>query len=87
MGSVVRYIYNINEKHPEKPATPIDYGIVIVMLPMVILGSFTGVLANIMFPEITITILLTIVQILLTVQSLIQACKRYRIENQSLHFP
>lgn len=61
VGSVVRYIYNINEKHPEKKATPIDYGIVIVMLPIVILGSFTGVLANIMLPEITITILLTIV--------------------------
>lgn len=63
----MRYFYNINEKHPEKLATPIDYGIVIVMLPMVILGSFTGVLANIMFPEITIMILLSIVQILLMI--------------------
>jgi uncharacterized membrane protein YfcA len=67
LGAVVRYLYNIKEKHPEKEATPIDYGMVIFMLPLVILGSYSGVLCNIMLPDVTITILITGLQFFLTV--------------------
>jgi hypothetical protein len=73
LGALVRYIYQFREKHPEKEARTIDYGIVIVMMPMVVMGSFTGVLINIMLPSVTIIILLTLVLICLTIHSAIQA--------------
>ena len=48
----------------------IDYGIVIVMMPLVLVGSFCGVLINIMLPPILLSAFLTIILILLTAQSL-----------------
>ena len=47
----------------------IDYGIVIVMMPLVLVGSFVGVLLNIMLPPILLSTILTIILMLLTVQS------------------
>ena len=67
IGSVVRYFFSFNLKHPEKDSTHIDYGIVIVMLPLVILGSFFGVLINIVLPPVILSIMLTILLILLTI--------------------
>lgn len=67
VGSIVRYFYSVNTRHPEKQATHIDYGIVIVMLPLVVLGSFLGVLVNIMLPPIILSIMLTILLVILAV--------------------
>jgi uncharacterized membrane protein YfcA len=67
VGSVVRYFYSINSKHPEKDSTHIDYGIVIVMMPLVILGAFMGVLLNVILPPIILSIVLTGVLVLLTI--------------------
>ena len=65
-GSVARFLYSFNQRHPEKDATMIDYGIVIVMMPLVSIGSFVGVLINIMLPPILLSLFLTIILILLT---------------------
>jgi uncharacterized membrane protein YfcA len=65
VGSVVRFFYSLDRKHPEKKATSIDYGIVIVMLPLVLVGSFTGVLINVMLPPILLSIILTMLLIYL----------------------
>ena len=70
--SVTRYIYSINEKHPEKDAVIIDYDLATIMLPVVMMGSMTGVLINIMFPSMLLSICLTVVLTLLTFQA---ACK------------
>lgn len=66
IGSLVRFFYSINSVHPEKPTTHIDYGIVIVMLPLVILGSFIGVLINIILPPVILSIMLSILLFVLT---------------------
>lgn len=66
VGSVVRYFYSFKTKHPEKDSTHIDYGIVIVMLPLVILGSFLGVLLNIILPPVALSIMLTVLLVVLT---------------------
>ena len=71
-GSVARFIYGYNSRHPDKDATVIDYGIVIVMMPLVLVGSFIGVLVNIMLPPILLSFFLTVVLILLTTQSLLK---------------
>ena len=65
-GSVARFIYSYNQRHPEKDATMIDYGIVIVMMPLVLVGSFVGVLVNIMLPPVLLSIFLTVILLLLT---------------------
>lgn len=50
--SVARFIYMINEKHPEKDAVAIDYGLATVMQPTVLIGSFLGVFVNVMLPPL-----------------------------------
>ena len=70
--AAVRYVYSRNSRHPEKNTTHIDYGLVIVMLPLVLVGSFIGVFFNLMLPPVILSIILTFLLILLTIQSLIQ---------------
>ena len=81
IGAVVRYFYSFNSKHPEKSATHIDYGIVIVMLPLVVLGSFLGVLINIILPPVILSIMLTVLLVILTIQASIQAVKIFKKES------
>ncbi len=66
LGAVVRYFYTLNKKHPEKKATLIDFGIVIVMLPLVIVGSATGVLVNLRLPPVLLSACLTVLLLFLT---------------------
>ena len=65
--SVARFLFNINEKHPEKDAVQIDYGLATIMLPIVMMGSMIGVLANIILPSMLLQIFLTALLILLTI--------------------
>lgn len=67
LGSIVRFVWSRNNKHPEKCATHIDYGIVIVMLPLVIVGSATGVLINLWLPPIVLSSMLTLLLLVLTI--------------------
>ena len=66
VGSIVRFFYTMDRKHPEKKATSIDYGIVIVMLPLVLVGSFTGVLVNIVLPPFILSTILPLLLVFLT---------------------
>ena len=58
----------------------IDYGIVIVMMPLVLVGSFVGVLLNIMLPPVLLSTILTIILMLLTVQSYFKGKQIYNRE-------
>ena len=62
----------------------IDYGIVIVMMPLVLVGSFVGVLLNIMLPPILLSTILTIILMLLTVQSFFKGKQIYNKETAAL---
>ena len=59
----------------------IDYGIVIVMMPLVLVGSFVGVLVNIMLPPILLSIILTVILVALTAQSFIKGMQIYNKES------
>lgn len=83
-GSIVRFFWSIDKKHPEKKATHIDYGIVIVMLPLVIVGSATGVLVNLSMPPILLSTMLAALLLILTVQSTRSAVNLYRRETVTL---
>ena len=58
----------------------IDYNIVIVMMPLVLVGSFVGVLVNIILPPIILSAILTVILILLTAQSYYKARQIYNKE-------
>jgi len=51
-GSVARFIATRNQRHPDKDATCIDYGISNIMMPLVLTGSNVGVYFNMIFPDI-----------------------------------
>jgi uncharacterized membrane protein YfcA len=65
-GSVTRYLITLNERHPDKDATCVDYSITNVMLPAILMGSIIGVFFNIAFPDICVEILLTLLLAFLT---------------------
>ena len=62
----------------------IDYGIVIVMMPLVLVGSFVGVLLNIMLPPVLLSTILTIILMLLTVQSYFKGKQIYNRETAQI---
>ena len=84
VGAITRYLYNYKQKHPEKRATQIDYGIVIVMMPLVMVGSFTGVLVNIMLPSLMLAIILTALLAFLSLQSMFKGREMYVKETKML---
>jgi uncharacterized membrane protein YfcA len=79
-GAIVRWIYQWSDKHPKKDSTLIEYPIVIVMMPMVLVGSFVGVIINLYFPAVLLCIILTLLLIFLSVQSLFNGRDIYRKE-------
>jgi uncharacterized membrane protein YfcA len=79
--SLARYIYTYNDKHPEKDAVIIDYGLASIMLPAVMMGSMVGVLANVMLPSLVLQTSLTLLLIFLTIQSGGKARQIYTKEN------
>lgn len=59
-GSLVRFLVNYKLKHPEKNAKVVDYSVVMVMFPMVLLGSLLGIQLNLVLPDIAVLIGLTL---------------------------
>ena len=84
IGAIVRYFYSYGKKHPEKKATIIDYGIVIVMLPLVVCGGAVGVLVNLTFAPAYLTLTLTFLLLALTWQSALKMMEIYRKETKLL---
>ena len=80
-GSLCRYMITINERHPDKDATCIEYGLANVMLPTVLIGSITGVIFNLMLPSLVLQILLTALLLFLAVQSGFKARSIYKKES------
>jgi len=83
-GCVTRYIRNFKNKHPLKDATAIDYGIVTCQLPLVMLGTFTGVQINELLPETLVFILLFVTLIYLTYKAIVKAFDTSRKEKAAL---
>ena len=67
VGAIIRFFMSLKQQHPDKPATNIDYGIVIVMMPLVLTGTIIGVLVNVIVSSLTLAIILTALLLFLTV--------------------
>ena len=70
-GALVRFfLFSIWQRHPVKPnATVIDYSLANVMIPSVLVGSYFGILINVIFPEAVLTIFLVVLLFYLTYES------------------
>ena len=68
--TIARFMFNFNERHPEKPnCTSIDYGMTTVMMPLTLIGSLIGAFIYVSFPEIVLQILLVVLLSFLSYQS------------------
>ncbi len=68
LTTLVRFIYNFKEQHPEKKgAVVIDYDLVSIMMPTTLAGAQVGAIIFVVLPDLFIQIILTIVLAFLTV--------------------
>jgi len=65
IAAFTRWFVNWRERHPEKNATSIDYGLASIMLPTEMLGSLCGVFLNIIMPSVVVMIALTILLLII----------------------
>lgn len=82
MCSMTKFFYSFKAQHPQKEAVIIDYSLATIMQPTVLMGSFLGVLVNVVLPSIILESCLTLLLIFLTVQSAIKARQIYKKENE-----
>ena len=83
VAATIRYfMFSIHEKNPHDPQkTVIDYTLASVMMPIVLAGSYLGALANILFPEAILAILICILLIYVTITTFKKAFKLYGLES------
>ena len=62
----------------------IDYGLAIIMLATVMMGSFIGVIMNAAMPDLILQVCLTLLLAFLTVQSALKAREIMRKENAKI---
>jgi len=75
-SGILRFVMNYSQKHPERnERLAIDYDTVLLLLPMVLLGSSVGVLLNKILPSVVIIVLLTIVLLYMAVKT----TQRYKL--------
>lgn len=72
IATISKFITSFNEKNPDKPSLcSIDYGITTIMMPVTLLGSFMGAYVYVSFPDIVLEIAITLILLILTINSLI----------------
>jgi uncharacterized membrane protein YfcA len=77
----MRYISVLSKMHPEKKTTvALDYSLVSIMMPTVLVGSFLGVWFNIMMPDFVIQMLLTMLLFFLTFKVTLNGIQLYKKE-------
>jgi hypothetical protein len=82
ISTLARFLYNFNERHPEKPnCACIDYNMTNVMMPLTMMGSLIGAFFYLLFPDLVITIVLTLLLCILTMESGRKFLEIYRKEN------
>lgn len=82
LGGATRFAFEFNQNHPIRKAKLVDYGIVIVMLPAVMLGSFIGVQINVIAPSAIILGLLAAILLFISVTTMQKGYSLAREEQQ-----
>jgi uncharacterized membrane protein YfcA len=80
----VRYIYNFNQKHPEKNKKAIDYDVIVILLPAILIGVVIGYYVHNVLPGVIKLMVLGILMVLVTIKTAIKAKEMYRKETRKL---
>ena len=83
MGGITRYLTQTKQRHPEKDAVCIDYSIASVMLPAALLGTLVGVELNVLFPSSVILLLLTLLLVYLSYNTIAKGIEIRKKENKA----
>lgn len=68
-STLARFAFNFNERHPDKKnCCSIDYGLTIVMMPLNLIGSLIGALFLVVFPDLILMIILTLLLLVLSLE-------------------
>jgi len=78
------YLINFHKKHPLKNATLVDYCIVQCQMPLIGLGTFIGTQANEWLPETIMFILLFIVLLYITFETIAKGLEMMKKEDSLL---
>lgn len=85
ISTLARFFYNFNERHPDKPTCcAIDYNMTNVMMPLTMIGSLIGAFFYLLFPDLVITIILTLLLCVLSLESGRKFLEIYRKENKAM---
>ncbi|CAL5218926.1 g672 [Coccomyxa viridis] len=80
-GAIAGVAVTLHKKHPHDPARPLmDFDIALMLLPFLLLGVSFGVLANVLFPNWLITVMLLGLLIFLTYKTGKKALSLHRCE-------
>jgi uncharacterized membrane protein YfcA len=83
--SVARFFLTWSKRHPEKKeCVALDYGLAIVMMPTVLIGSFIGNIFNLFLPDVFVQISLTLLLFFLSFQAISTGRRTYKLENAKL---
>ena len=68
-STLARFVFNFNERHPDKKnCCSIDYGLTMVMMPLNLIGSLIGALFLVVFPDLILMIILTLLLLVLSIE-------------------
>jgi hypothetical protein len=85
MTSLLSFIMNFKEKHPDKPnCVLIEYNLVTIMMPLVLIGSQLGSLILVLLPQVAIQIMLTCLYVIMGIQTVDKGLKLTRKENEEI---
>jgi len=85
VGSLVKYFgFSLFQKNPVKGTTVVDYNLVSIMLPLVMTGSFVGVIVSHVLPEAVLTIILIVLLFYLTYDSFKKALSLWGKETAAM---
>uniref|UniRef100_A0A453QTM4 Sulfite exporter TauE/SafE family protein n=1 Tax=Aegilops tauschii subsp. strangulata TaxID=200361 RepID=A0A453QTM4_AEGTS len=81
MGAAVSTVYcNLKLKHPTLDMPVIDYDLVLLIQPMLMLGVSIGVICNVIFPDWLVTVLLIILFIVTSTKAFLKAIETWKKE-------
>lgn len=89
LGSLIRFFgFSIRQKHPNssQERTIIDYNVASIMIPAVLLGSFSGLYLSALLPEAVTMILMTVLLLFMTYNTykkMVKLCRKESREREN----
>ncbi|CAI2359107.1 unnamed protein product [Moneuplotes crassus] len=81
-GGITKFIFEFSGSHPLKKARLVNYNIVALMLPAVMIGSFVGAQLNVITPSVIILFSLGAVLVFVSFKSLKKANSLYKRDKE-----